>query len=474
MQKPLFLKVLSILILIALITIPLMMIEGTINSRIFYRNDAVRSIAADSVSSQTLLGPMLIIPYTETYQEEQIDDTSKQKVLRTLKLNRQLYVFPNELNLSANMDTAQRYRGMHKVLVYSGQHSIKGDFEIPVLDQIMHEKANSRITLEEPFISLGLSDTRGLKNVPQIALNGSRYEFKQNSGLDQVSHGLHAPVALVNLKQGSTMSFDLNLLIDGIEQMAFVPIGKNNQFTVQSKWQHPQFFGRFLPSAKQQERKIGEDGFNVVWNISSLSSNAQQQIFRSECCAATTTHTSVDRETPNYVAAAQSVPQIDSFGVAFIEPVNAYSQTSRATKYGLLFVALTFAAFFLFEVLKQLRIHPVQYILVGLALVIFFLLLLSLSEHIAFLKAYLVASVACISLIAFYLAHVLHSWKRGLGFGFALTVLYAVLYGLLQSENNALIMGSTLLFAVLAAIMLVTRKVDWYQIGKPAEVSFDH
>ncbi|WP_338847372.1 cell envelope integrity protein CreD [Massilia sp. W12] len=453
MQKTLLLKVLSILLLVALITIPLMMVEGIITSRIHYRDEAVSSIAADSVSKQTLVGPLLVIPYTETYQEEQIDDTTKQKVVRNLKLNRHVYIFPNELTLSANMETAQRYRGMYKILVYSGQHKITGDFDIPVLEQIAPEKPNSHIALGQPFLSLGLSDTRGLKNVPHITLAGERYEFKQNSGLTQLTQGLHAPITLAKLKQGSKMSFDLNLMIDGIEQMAFVPIGKNNQFTVQSKWQHPHFFGRFLPSANPQERKIDGDGFNVVWKISSLASNAQQQITDAE------------------LSAKQAAPQIDSFGVGFIEPVNTYTKTQRAAKYGLLFVALTFAAFFLFEVLKQLRIHPVQYILVGLALVIFFLLLLSLSEHIAFIKAYLVASVACISLIAFYLAHVLQNWKRGLGFGFALTVLYAVLYGLLQSEDNALIMGSTLLFAVLAAIMLVTRKVDWYQIGKHVEVS---
>lgn len=470
MQRSLFLKALSILVLMLLIVIPLMMVEGTIRSRIMYREEAVRSIAEDSVSNQTLLGPLLIIPYTENYQEEEIEEASKQKVLRSRKLKRQIFVFPDQLNLNAVVDTDQRYRGMHKVLVYSGQHTISGDYEIPKLDGIAHEKINSTISLEEPYISLGLSDTRGLKNVPKINFAKANYEFKQNSKLDRFSHGLHAPVPLVNLQQGAKMAFELNLTIDGIEQMAFVPIAKNNQFTVSSKWQHPQFFGHFLPSAKPTERKIDGNGFSVVWNISSLSSNAQQQIFEAACCTTANLNRnnagSGNASAPDYVAAAPAVGQIDSFGVAFIEPVNAYSQSDRATKYGLLFVALSFAAFFLFEILKQLPIHPIQYALVGLALVLFFLLLLSLSEHIAFWKAYLTASVACISLIAVYLSNALRSWKRGLGFGIALTVLYGVLFGLLQSENNALIMGSALLFAVLAAIMLITRKVDWYQIGK--------
>jgi inner membrane protein len=151
--------------------------------------------------------------------------------------------------------------------------------------------------------------------------------------------------------------------------------------------------------------------------------------------------------------------------VAFVEPVNIYSQADRASKYGLLFVALTFAAFFVFEILKRLPIHPVQYALVGLALALFFLLLLGLSEHLDFALAYLGASAACIGLLSYYLGHVLRDRWRGLAFGSGLILLYGALYGLLISENNALVLGSLLLFAVLAALMVATRKVDWYQIG---------
>lgn len=157
--------------------------------------------------------------------------------------------------------------------------------------------------------------------------------------------------------------------------------------------------------------------------------------------------------------------------MAFIEPVNVYSLADRATKYGILFVALTFAAFFVFEILRRLPIHPIQYLLVGLALALalFFLLLESVSEHIDFVLAYVVASAACTGMIGFYLSYVHHDWRRGMGFGAALAVLYCALYGRLISENNALMLGSFLLFAVLAAMMVVTRKVDWCQVGKPAQ-----
>ena len=151
--------------------------------------------------------------------------------------------------------------------------------------------------------------------------------------------------------------------------------------------------------------------------------------------------------------------------MSFVEPVNIYLQAERAVKYGILFVVLTFAAFFLFEILKDLRIHPLQYGLVGAALALFFLLLVSLSEHMLFLHAYLIASAACVLLIGYYLAHVLGTWRRGLAFATKLSLLYTVLYGLLLSEDNALMLGSLLLFAALTTFMMLTRKIDWYQLG---------
>ncbi|MBY0572801.1 MAG: cell envelope integrity protein CreD [Undibacterium sp.] len=468
MQKTLFFKALIIGALMCLIAIPLSMIENTIRSRIHFRDEAVRSIAEDSVGAQTLLGPLLVIPYNEHYEEEEVvDKQSKRSIVHQKILSRNLFVFPNELKISAQIDTDQRHRGIHKVLVYSGQHQLSGDFELPLLNSIVHEKTASQITLGTPYISLGLSDTRGLKNIPKINWEGTEFEFAQNSQLDQFQQGLHANLMAMDLKNAKTVKFNLNLSIDGIEQLAFVPLAKNTQVSLTSKWQHPQFFGRFLPSPKG--RTIDANGFNVTWNISSLASNAQQQIFNTECCK--NNPTTPPDGVMSAAQPARSNGQIDSFGVAFIEPINIYSQSDRAVKYGLLFVALTFAAFFIFEILKCLPIHPVQYTLVGLALVIFFLLLVSLSEKMSFILAYFCASLACISLIAFYLSHVLKSWKRGLGFSTALTILYGVLFGLLQSENNALVMGSILLFTVLAAIMLVTRKVDWYQLGKRAEVT---
>ncbi|MFZ6655230.1 cell envelope integrity protein CreD [Undibacterium sp. TJN19] len=468
MEKNWMLKTGIVGLLAILIYISLMMIQSTIWERMRYREEAVRSITADSVGEQTILGPVLVIPYTETWEEEEIDKTTKVSKIRPMYKNKKYYVYPNDLQIKGNIETDQRYRGIHKVLVYSGTHAINGDFIMPDTDELISkDKSKATITFNEAaYVSFGLSDTRGLRNFPKLEWDGKTYDFRQGSKLSSASQGIHA--ILGNFHENHvpvTVKFKLDLMLDGVEHLSFVPIARNNQVSLSSNWPHPQYGGRFLPSPKGRTRS--DNGFGASWNISSLSSNAQQQLTQLEY----NNSAKAKDATPDGIAG------IDVFSVAFIEPINVYSEADRAVKYGLMFVALTFAAFFLFEVLKQLPIHPVQYMLVGLALAIFFLLLVSLAEKIGFLRAYLVASIACILLIGFYLSYALHNWKRGLGFGLALTMLYGILFGLLQSESNALVMGSLLLFAVLSAFMIVTRKVDWYQLGKsdptPAEREFD-
>jgi inner membrane protein len=454
-QKTLLFKAIIIAVLMLIIGIPLMMIQGTISERIAFRDEAVRSIAADSVRQQTVIGPVLVLPYTDEYEEQVAieDDKEGRTRLRKFTSNGRMLVFPDTLTVNGSFETDRRYRGIHKVLVYSGQHSFKGDFVLPAESALPKLRPQSRITLGQPFVALSIEDVRGIHNIPKINWGGTEVEFEQGSGLQSYKNGLHAPLAAITPGQPARIAFSFELGLDGIESQSLVPVAKNNVVSFKSNWAHPQFGGHFLPSPRQ--RTINEHGFSANWDISALATNAQSELARLENTAE-----------PAGAASAPVQPELDSFSVAFIEPVNVYSQAARASKYGLLFVALTFAVFFLFEIMKRLPIHPVQYLLVGLAMVLFFLLLVGLSEHIAFIQAYLIASAACIVLIAFYLSHVLRDWRRGLGFGCALTLLYGVLFGLLSSENNALVLGSILLFALLAAVMVATRKVDWYQLGK--------
>jgi inner membrane protein len=447
MQRTLLFKLIAILALTLLICIPMSLIERTIAERSHFRQEAVASIGADSVREQTIIGPLIVIPYNDQFDEQITENGAARTVNRTVL--RQHLVFPNNLLVNGSIDTDRRYRGIHQVLVYSGLHKFSGDFVLPLKSALPHQNASSRITLGRPVLALGIEDVRGIRNIPKVNWGGQVIEFEQGSALRSFANGVHAKLAMAALEREEQIKFGFDLGLDGIERQHFAPVAKNNEITLKSTWAHPQFGGDFLPVAR--ERVVTDDGFSATWRISALSASTQQQLM------------ALEEKGP---AAAGAPHRLERLSVGFIEPVNVYSLAERATKYGLLFVALTFAAFFIFEVLKRLPIHPVQYLLVGLALVLFFLLLVGLSEHIAFIYAYLLASAGCIVLIGFYLSFVLHDWKRGMGFGVALTVLYGALYGLLISENNALVLGSILLFAVLAAVMVATRKVNWYQIGK--------
>ncbi len=447
MQKSLLFKILIIGALMVVIGFALILIQVTIGERMAFRKQAVDSIAADSVGPQSLVGPVLVIPYTEEYDEAGADSEPGKKV----EAVRRHLVFPNDLQVAGSFDTDSRYRGIHKVMVFSGQHAFSGNFDLPSKDELPRATAGSRLTVGRPFVAVSIGDVRGIRNTPKLTWDGQVVEFRQGSGLLSMKSGLHAPLDALALAAPARAIFSFELGLDGMESQQFAPVAKETRLALKSNWPHPQFGGHFLPSPKN--RAIGDAGFSAQWSISSLASDTQQQLRRAEL-------------TP---AAEGKGGNIDKLSVAFIEPVNVYSLAERATKYGILFVALTFAAFFVFEILRRLPIHPIQYLLVGLALALFFLLLVSLSEHVDFVLAYVAASAACTGLIGFYLTYVLHDWRRGMGFGGALALLYCALYGLLISENNALMLGSFLLFGVLAAMMVATRKVDWYQVGKPDE-----
>jgi inner membrane protein len=306
-----------------------------------------------------------------------------------------------------------------------------------------------------PWLSYGIADVRGLAGTPKLRVGGRDLALVEGFG-SREGGGVHvrmpAPAAGAPLK----LDTQLELKLAGTESLALVPLARSNVFRLDSAWPHPRFGGDFLP----RQPSVTGQGFSAQWEVSSLASSAQAQFLGGRTLPALDQASGRRGEEASF-----ATDGIDAVAIALVDPVNVYSQADRASKYGLLFVVLTFVGFFMFELIKQLPIHPVQYGLVGLALAIFFLLLVSLSEHIPFAWAYLTASAACIGLLGFYLSAVLRSVGRGLGFAAMLATLYAALYGLLVSEDNALVLGSGLLFVILAAIMVITRKVDWYRAG---------
>jgi inner membrane protein len=452
------LKILMVLGLTLAILLPLTMIRGTINERQAYRAEAVRSIAESFAGAQSIAGPVLVVPYVETVEVEEKND--KGEIVRRVKRDgpaKQWTFFADTMDVAGNLAPSTRRLGLHEVRVYELKGMLAARFRVTIpadADPTLPRK------IGRPWLGYGIADVRGLAGSPRLRIDGREHLLQQGLG-SRDGGGVH--VRLQAPRAGTALSFDshLDFALGGTESLAIAPIAKRNRIALASAWRHPRFNGAFLP----RTRTINDKGFRAAWEISSLATSAQAQYLAGNLRAV-----AGPDEVGNGSLSAVPVSEprrgtLDAIGVSLVDPVNVYSQADRASKYGLLFVLLTFIGFFMFELVKQLRIHPIQYGLVGLALAIFFLLLVSLSEHIAFGLAYLAASIACIGLLGFYVSYVLHSRARGLGFAAMLATLYAALYGLLVSEDNALVLGSGLLFVILAALMVVTRKIDWYRVG---------
>jgi inner membrane protein len=463
-------KVIGIFLLTVIMSWAVMYINSLILER-KYRQEAVKSeIAQSSAGAQTIVGPVLAVPYSEEYTEY-IDDFTSGKNIQKAVLKREesiTYFLPENLELNGGFDNEYKYLGIYKALMYKLGGNIKGSFRIPANFNISPQHKDGKITYQSAYVGIGISDTRGISGKPSFSWNSQAFKFEQGTNITTLGKGIHASIGAIaaNSEQNIPFEFKLNLL--GMENFSFTPIAENNTIALNSSWRHPHFDGSFLPVSKQ----IDDTGFRGKWAVSSLSSSNQatlNNLLEKGLGVSSQAAGQADASTYRYdavgAAADVSSKPLESLSVGFVEPINVYSQSNRATKYGLLFIGLTFAGFFIFEILKQLRIHPAQYTLVGLGMAMFYLLLVSLAERIGFAYAYLSASAACVGLLGYYLSHVLKSKANGITFAALLTALYSALYGILASEDNALLMGSLLVFGLLALVMIITRKVDWYQIS---------
>lgn len=429
-------KTLTVLGLTIAILSALSMIRGTVHDRQRYRAEAVAEVARSTAGPQSLEGPVLFVPFSDRVTTKQRDPNGVERTVEQVNRGTWVY-FPQTLEVRGTLRPVPRKRGLHEVRVFELDSIQRATFRVQIPRD--DDPASPR-AIGEPRLGVGIRDVRGLVGVPLLQVSGNPVELRQGQG--DGDSGLHATLAAPAEGASLALEVEFRATLQGTETLSVVPLAQSNVITLESSWPHPQFHGEFLPS----DREIGKDGFRARWEVSSLASSAQDQ-FRQR-----TVDDSVD-------------PGLDAVSVSLVDPVNVYSKVDRATKYGVLFVVLTFVTFAMFEFLKRLRLHPIQYGLVGCAVAIFFLLLLALSERVPFAGAYLVASVACVVLIGHYLGHVLGGWRRGAGFAAMLGTLYAALYGLLVSEDNAMVLGAGLLFLILAAIMIWTRKVDWNGAG---------
>ncbi|WP_439863873.1 cell envelope integrity protein CreD [Pseudomonas antarctica] len=442
MNRSLLFKLGAIALLILLLLIPLLMINGIIADRQYARDSVLEDIARSSSYSQRLTGPVMVVPYRKVVREWKLNEKLNKRYEETREVRGRLYFLPEHFALDGQVQTELRARGIYQARLFHADNRISGRFVLP--EQLGIKENFSDYTFEPAFLAVGISDIRGIENALKLELGSQRLEFSPGTQVGWLGEGVHVALPEQDSKKPAALDFAFDLRLQGTEQLQVVPVGKTSQVSLASNWPHPSFIGNFLPA----QRDVTDKGFTANWQTSFFSTNLEEAL---RGC-------SVDKVCDDFNSR--------SFGVNFIDPVDQYLKSDRAIKYALLFIALTFAGFFLFEVLKSLAVHPIQYALVGVALAFFYLLLLSLSEHIGFALAYLISAGACVLLIGFYVCHVLRSIRHGLGFSAGLAALYGLLYGLLSAEDYALLMGSLLLFGLLGTVMVLTRKLDWYGVGK--------
>ncbi|HBX55076.1 cell envelope integrity protein CreD [Pseudomonas sp. UBA2684] len=442
MSRTLAFKLGAIALLILLLLIPLAMIGGLVGERQYQRAEVLQDIARSSSYRQQLIGPILVLPYTKVWQEWKTHAKTGERYLQEQQARGRLYFLPERFVLNGSVATEVRARGIYKALLYRSDNQISGAFKLPARLGLGDELGLYRF--ERPFLSVGISDIRGISNDLQLRFNGTTLSFAPGSADERFGAGVHAPLPPLDSQGGQLLEFAFDLKLQGTEQLSITPVGRDSRVELRSDWPHPSFVGEYLPSS----REVSSKGFKAQWQTSFFATNLEEALH--DCAAKDSCEGLTGR----------------NFGVNFVDPVDQYLKTERAIKYALLFIGLTFAVFFLFEVLKRLAVHPVQYALVGLSLALFYLLLLSLSEHLSFALAYGISASACVLLIGFYVSYVLRSAVRGGVFAGLLALLYGMLFGLLGAEDYALLMGSVLVFGVLAGVMVLTRKLDWYGVGR--------
>lgn len=468
MKNPATAKFFGIAIVVVLLLLGLSQITDVVHQRQAQRQTAVQGVAQSLAGSQTLVGPLAHMTCTEewlvgdasTGKGEEADKLSKPgKTSGTRTREFTLLAPPAQLNVSGATQLTPRARGLHATQVFNLKSTLSAQWSDLSSLKPEHTHTGSRLQCGPVMLMLAVSDARGIRQI-DLKVNGVVQEVRSGTFVGSYPRGVHAALP-ASLDFSLPLTAEVKLELVGTEQLALVPVGTANTIELKSNWPHPSFGGQFLPL----EHHITDIGFDAVWKVSALASTAQQELramHRVCALAASGTASLYSSDSDARQAAASDTGCAEALGVTFIDPSNTYALSNRATKYGLLFIAMTFVAVGLFELMRALRVHPVQYFLVGAAISCFFLLLVSLSEHLSFAVAYAIAASACVVLLAYYASHILQSWKRGMPFGLGIATLYALLFVLLRLEQKALVVGAIALFLVLALVMMLTRKVDWY------------
>jgi inner membrane protein len=437
LQRSVLARMVVMGLLLVVLMVPLAMTRGVIAERAARRDDVAGEISRTWGDRQLVTGPILSVPYRYVVREAAEDGRGVREVVRTGRL----VVLPASLEATGRLDPEIRARGPFSTIVYTAHVTLRGRFS--AVDESVVGRPDVTFAWDEATLSLGVGDPRGIATGLRVGWNGRPMQVVP--GVDDVGLATSGvSVRHVALASGQPSTFDVALALRGTRSLAVVPAGNETTLSLTSSWPHPGFAGGQLPVS----HRVGSDGFEARW---------QSGWFARGFPAAWVRGAEDDR-------ALKARADASAIGVDLVQPVDVYQQAERAVKYAALFIVLTLAVAFLREITSRLAVHPVQYLFIGFGLCLFYLLLVSLAEHVRFVVAYLVASSATVLLLAWYWSGVLRSWRAGVSMGLALTGLYGYLYLLLRLEDLALVAGATGLFVMLAVIMAMTRHVDWFSL----------
>ena len=430
------LKGLIIATLVLILLIPQVMITDLIRERRFRSIETIEIINEKWSKPQTICGPILSIPYLLSKTETELietKDSKKEKREKIVYENKILHITPDQLNINAQLFPEEKYYGIYKTILYKSIIDISGNFK-----KLSNEDTTEfNFQWEKAYLTFGLSDLKGVSNKVDFSLCNQTLDVE--AGGSYHINEKQLIMAIPNLKKmydNENISFQGKINLNGSVSVNFIPVGKNTQVEVKGDWKTPSFIGNFSPDSKI------DDNFEAKWTILHFNRNIPEMW--------------IDKYSYESFHDSQ-------FGVSLISAVDHYQQNERSSKYAIMFIALTFVVFFFVEVLTKRKIHPLQYLLVGIALILFYTLLLSISEQINFAIAYLIASVATIGLITAYAYSIFKSKTQTTILAALLCGLYIFLYVILQLEDIALLIGSVGLFIILGVIMFVSRKINFYK-----------
>jgi len=443
-------KLFIAILIAAALAIPIFMVWFLVYDRQSQSQQASASITEGWGGPQVLAGPVLVIPYRATATETVIE--SGQSVTRSRQVMRELSLAPEAIELSTDIKPERRRRSIYEAVVYDATMAGKARFAFPP-DLARHGVAVADMDLGRAELRFGLSDPKGLGANPRVAIDG-RPQRLQPGGGSGGGRGFFAWTDAAPLT-GRPVAVDFAFDFRGNASLTLAPQAGDTRWAVRSSWPHPSFGGDFLPA----QRSIGEKGFVASYRVGNLALG--RSLVTTGDAGAESTAERVAPPAPGGSAAMAGTGAAQVASISLIQPVDLYSRVNRAAKYGFLFIGFTFLALLMFDVIGGVRVSAVEYLLMGAALVLFFVLLLAFAEVIGFTPAYLLASAAITGLNTAYSAAVLKSWRRAAFIGGLLVGLYAVLYILLSLEAYSLLIGSMLLFAALAGVMYATRRIDW-------------